>query len=114
MVFGVKLVKVAAKEPVPVSSEVLVVRAMVGLVLVDQTTPLAVMVAPPSEVILPPEVAEVVAIAVMAVVVSEGIDTIVGESFRQRTENPANLLCFSDMNLLPILVGTNFLYQANS
>ena len=76
------------KEPVPVPSAVLVVKAMVGLVLVDQTTPLAVMEAPPSAVILPPDVAEVVVIAVMAVVVSVGVETMEFESLRQRTENP--------------------------
>ena len=48
------------KEPVPVPSDVLVERAIVGFVLVDQTIPLVVMDAPPSEMILPPEVAEVV------------------------------------------------------
>jgi hypothetical protein len=64
VVFGVRLVKAEVKEPVPVPSVVLVIRAMDGFVLVDQTTPLAVMVAPPSAVIFPPEVAEVVAIAV--------------------------------------------------
>ena len=76
------------KEPVPIPSEVLVDRAMVGLVLVDQTTPLAVMVAPPSEVILPPEVAEVVVIAVMAVVVSVGMVTM---STRATTPPPTSV-----------------------
>ena len=89
---GVRLVKVDEKEPVPVPSDVLVVKAMVGLVLVDQTTPLAVMEAPPSAVILPPDVAEVVVIAVMAVVVSEGLDTMVKVSFIQRTEKPEDAL----------------------
>jgi hypothetical protein len=79
---------VEEKEPVPVPSEVLVVRAMVGLVLVDQTTPLADIEAPPSEVILPPEVDEVVVIAFMAVVVSVGLETIELLSFRQRTDKP--------------------------
>jgi hypothetical protein len=74
------------KELVPIPSEVLVDRAMVGLVLVDQTTPLAVMEAPPSAVIFPPEFAELVAIAVMAVVVSEGIETMEVVSLRQRME----------------------------
>ena len=84
--------KVEEKEPVPVPSEVLVVRAMVGLVLVDQTNPLADIEAPPSEVILPPEVAELVLIAVIAVVLSEGMETIENVSFKQRTEAPDNLL----------------------
>ena len=79
------------KEPVPVPSDVLVVRAIVGLVLVDQTTPLAVMAAPPSAVILPPEVAEDVVTAVMEVVVSVGMETMEFVSFRQRTEAPSDL-----------------------
>ena len=87
--------KVEEKEPVPVPSEVLVVRAMVGLVLVDQTTPLADIEAPPSEVILPPEVAELVLIAVIAVVLSEGMETIENVSFKQRTEAPNVLLLVS-------------------
>ena len=62
MVFGVKLVKVEEKEPMPVPFDVFVVKVIVGLVLVDQTTPLAVMEAPPSAVMLPPEVAVVVVI----------------------------------------------------
>ena len=92
MVFGVKLVKEDEKEPVPVPFDVLVVRAMVGLELVDQTIPLPVMEAPPSDVILPPEVAEVVVIAFMAVVVSVGMVTMENVSFRQRTEAPTILL----------------------
>jgi len=85
---GVRLVKVEVNEPVPVPFEVFVVWAMVGLELVDQTIPLAVMDAPPSAVISPPEVAEVVAIAVMTVVVSEGIETMEVVSFRQRMDIP--------------------------
>ncbi len=88
MVFGVKLVKDDVKELIPVPFDVLVVKVMVGLVLVDQTTPLAVIGAPPSAVILPPDVDDVAVIAVMAVVVSEGIETIEFVSFRQRTDNP--------------------------
>ena len=72
MVLGAKLVKEDVKEPVPVPFDVLVVRAMVGLVLVDQTIPLAVMEAPPSAVILPPEVAKVLVIEAILVVVSVG------------------------------------------
>ena len=88
MVLGVRLVKKDEKEPVPIPSDVLVVRAIVGLVLVDQTTPLAVIEAPPSAVILPPEVAEDVETAVMEVVVSEGMETMENVSFRQRTDTP--------------------------
>ena len=72
MVFGVRLVKVEVNEPVPVPFDVFVVRAMVGLVLVDQTTPPAVMDVPPSDVILPPDVAEVLVIEAILVVVSVG------------------------------------------
>jgi hypothetical protein len=60
------------KEPVPVPLDVFVVKVIVGLALVDQTTPLAVMDAPPSAVILPPEVAEVLVIEDISVVVSVG------------------------------------------
>ena len=72
MVLGVKLVKEDEKEPVPVPFDVFVVKIIVGLVLVDQTTPLAVMEAPPSAVIIPPDVAEVVVIETILVVVSVG------------------------------------------
>ena len=69
---GVRLVKVEVKEPVPVPFDVFVVKVIVGLVLVDQTTPLLVMEAPPSDVILPPDVAEVAVIEAIPVVVSVG------------------------------------------
>ena len=72
MVFGVKLVKEDEKEPVPVPFDVLVDKVIDGLVLVDQTTPLAVMDVPPSVVILPPEVAVVLVIEAIPVVVSVG------------------------------------------
>ena len=88
---GVRLVKVEVNEPVPVPFEVFVVRAIVGLAVVDQTTPLADMEAPPSDVILPPEVEEVAVIAVMAAVVSVGMETVEIVSFRHRTEAPDNL-----------------------
>ena len=91
MVLGVKLIKFEVNEPVPVPSDVLVVKAMVGFVLVDQTTPLAVMEAPPSEVIFPPDVAEDVVMEVISVVESEGIDTIENVSFKQRIEAPTVL-----------------------
>ena len=86
------MVKEDENEPVPVPFDVFVVRAMVGLVLVDQTTPLAEIDDPPSAVIFPPEVAEVVVIAVIAVVVSDGAETITFVSLRQRTEAPTDLL----------------------
>ena len=83
------------KEPVPVPFDVLVVRVIVGLVLVDQTTPLAVIDVPPSDVILPPEVAELVVMEVISVVESEGIDTIENVSFKQRIEAPTVLRLLS-------------------
>ena len=91
MVFGVKLVKEDEKEPVPVPFDVFVVKVIVGLLLVDQTTPLADMDVPPSDVIMPPDVAEVVVIAAMAVVVSVGTETIEKVSLRQRTDVPIAL-----------------------
>ena len=91
MVFGVKLVKEDVKEPVPVPFDVLVDKVIVGLVLVDQTTPLAVMEAPPSAVMLPPEVDDVVVISVNEVVVSVGTETMESVSLRQRTEYPYSL-----------------------
>ena len=44
-------------EPVPIPSVVFVVSEIVGLVVVAQTTPLAVMELPPSAVMFPPLVA---------------------------------------------------------
>ena len=66
------MVKEDEKEPVPVPFDVFVVKIIVGLVLVDQTTPLAVMEAPPSAVIMPPEVAVVVVIPDILDVVNVG------------------------------------------
>jgi hypothetical protein len=75
VVLGVKLVKFEVKEPVPIPFDVLVDEVIVGLVLVDQTTPLAVMDAPPSEIILPPEVALVVVMELADSVVKVGRTT---------------------------------------
>ena len=83
--------------------DVLVERTIVGLVIVDQTTPLAVMDVQPSDVIFPPELADVLVIAVMAVVVSVGIDTIEFVSFRQRTEAPIDLFRLLVLPTLPSL-----------
>ena len=85
------MVKKDEKEPIPVPFDVLVDREMIGLVFVDQTTPLAVMEAPPSAVIFPPVVDEVVVIEVMAVVVSVGAETMENVSFKQRTDAPCDL-----------------------
>ena len=60
---------VLVKLPVPVPSKVFVERLMVGPVVVLQHTPRAVMLAPPSAVTFPPEVAEVAEAKVPAVVV---------------------------------------------
>ena len=59
-------------DPLPVPSTVLVVNAIVGLAVVLQQIPLAVMVAPPSEVMFPPDVAVVVVMLETTVVVSVG------------------------------------------
>ena len=74
MVPGSNIVRLLTKLPVPVPSVVLEL-AMVGFVAVAQQTPLAVTDAPPSAVILPPEVAVVTVIPVIAVVVRVGTAT---------------------------------------
>jgi hypothetical protein len=60
------------KIPVPLLSTVLVVKDIVGLAVVLQQIPLAVIVAPLSDVIFPPLVAVVPVIADAAVVVNVG------------------------------------------
>jgi hypothetical protein len=62
--------------PVPVPSIVLVVNAIVGLAVVLQQIPLAVMVAPPSEVMFPPDVAVVLVMLLITFVVTVGIAVI--------------------------------------
>ena len=82
------------KEPVPVPFDVFVDKVIIGLVVVDQTTPLAVMEAPPSAVMVPPEVAVVEAIPVTCVVEIVGklhVVIVVIESFKQRTDAPDDL-----------------------
>ena len=59
--------------PIPVPSDVLVVKAMVGLGVILQQTPLAVTAAPPMAVTFPPQVAVVTVMSEMAVVVMAGI-----------------------------------------
>ena len=61
------------KAPLPEPFVVFVVRLTVGLVDVDQTTPLAVTFAPPLELMLPPDDAVVLVTFVIAVVVRVGI-----------------------------------------
>ena len=80
--------------------DVLVERTIVGLVIVDQTTPLAVMDVPPSDVIFPPELADVLVIEEIAVVVNEGTDAKLKVSFRQRMENPSLLSTLTLVNLV--------------
>ena len=63
--------------PVPVPLEVLVVSAIVGFGEVDQQTPLAVTDVPPSEEILPPDVACRVEIEVTFEVVRVGVVNVV-------------------------------------
>jgi len=60
------------KIPVPLPSVVLVAKAVVGLAVVLQQTPRAVMTAPPSSVMFPPLVAVVFVIDVTVVVVRVG------------------------------------------
>ena len=59
-------------EPVPVPLTVLVDNETVGDVVVDQQTPLAVTVEPPSDVTVPPEVAVVDDIPEIVVVTTVG------------------------------------------
>jgi hypothetical protein len=62
------------KEPVPVPLTVFVDSETVGDVVVDQQTPLAVTVEPPSDVTVPPEVAVVDDIPEIAVVTTVGTE----------------------------------------
>jgi hypothetical protein len=68
-VLAVKPLIVEVKVPVPVPSVVFVLKDTVGPVLVDQTTPRAVIDAPPSTVMLPPLLASVAVIEPIDVVV---------------------------------------------
>jgi hypothetical protein len=60
---------VEVKVPVPVAFVVFVLKDTIGPVLVDQTTPRAVIDAPPSDVMLPPLLAPVDVISPIVVVV---------------------------------------------
>ena len=62
------------KEPVPVPSLVLVVKAMVGLEVVAQQTPRAITGDPPSAVMFPPLIADKEVMLLAAVVESVGRD----------------------------------------
>ena len=68
---------VLVKVPLPVPS-VVFESEMVGLAVVLQQTPRAIMDAPPSEVIFPPLVAVVVEMELNAVVVTKGAVGVVG------------------------------------
>jgi hypothetical protein len=83
VVFAVKPVMLLVKLPKPVPLEVLVVNAIVGLAVVLQHTPLAVIAVPPSMVMFPPNVAVVVVMPDAVVVVRIGV-----VSLTQRTESP--------------------------
>jgi hypothetical protein len=68
VVFELNPERLDEKFPIPVPSLVLVEREIVGLGLVDQTTPLAVTGEPPSDTTFPPEIDEFGLISVMEVV----------------------------------------------
>ena len=70
---AVKPLIVDVKVPVPVPSVVFVLKDTVGPVLVDQTTPRAVIDAPPSDVMFPPLLAPVEVIAPIVVVVKVAV-----------------------------------------
>ncbi len=84
MVFDVNPVILLEKLPVPEPSVVLL-SAVVGLVLVLQHTPRAVIVVPPPEVMYPPLVAVVCVIVLIAEVVTEGVCE--SSSFEQLLES---------------------------
>ena len=71
MVFPVRLVIELVKLPAPAPSVVLL-SATVGVVFVLQHTPRAVIVAPPSDIIVPPHCAVVSVMALTAAVVNIG------------------------------------------
>ena len=73
--FGERLLRDEVKLPVPEPSLVFVLKEIVGVGLVDHTTPLAVMDAPPSELIFPPEVALVVVMEFTDIVFTVGKDS---------------------------------------
>ena len=81
-----KPVRLLVKVPVPVPFTVLVLRLAVGLGEVLQHTPLAVIVAPPSELTVPPLMAVVRVIPETAVVLTLG--TTKGEVVVNRISLP--------------------------
>ena len=87
---GARPISDDVKLPVPPPLLVFVLKDIVGIELVDQTTPRIVTGAPPSIVMLPPPVAVVLVIELMADVVKVGTADAV--SLRQRTEAPTILV----------------------
>ncbi len=73
MVFGVRPVRFELKLPVPVPLIVLVFNEIVGLGLVDHTTPRVVTTEPQSPVTIPPLIAVVEVTSLMGFVVTVGI-----------------------------------------
>jgi hypothetical protein len=71
---GLKPVRLLVKPPSPVPLLV-ILSAVVGLALVDQQTPFAVTVPPPSAVTFPPDIAVVDVMEVTAFVDTVGNDT---------------------------------------
>jgi hypothetical protein len=72
-VFGVRPVRFEVKLPEPVPLVVLVFIEIVGLGLVDHTTPLAVTTEPQSPITIPPLFAVVEVISLLGIVVTIGI-----------------------------------------
>ena len=70
--FGERPVRDELKLPVPVPSFVLVLKEIVGVGLVDHTTPLEVTAEPPSELTFPPDVAVVVVMELADTVLNVG------------------------------------------
>ena len=89
MVEAARPVILLVKLPVPVPSDVLVLNATVAPELVLQQTPRAVMADPPSEVVTPPETADVVPIDVITLVKSTGtVGVVTGAEVVNETSFP--------------------------
>ena len=73
--FGERLLRAELKLPVPEPSLLFVLKEIVGVGLVDHTTPLEVTVAPPSELTFPPVVAVVVVMELADRVLKVGRNT---------------------------------------
>ena len=99
MVAGDKPPKLLTKVPVPVPLVVLVSKLMVGFGEVDHTTPRSVTDSPPSEEILPPEVAVIDEMELGKVVVIIGIFVL-----RHLTEAPTEKPAGLDLDTKPALL----------